>query len=429
MNVACFRAFRRLGGPITACALSSVLLVPSVPAQAAPSGSTTTLEITAGAAALYYLGAGIGANSKSKGARKEAETAFGDSADLFPAPYRLVKQTFTGAALTDPGAYAAAVAAAKAEPSLSLVDVRAFVIAAVATSSLRLLRIPTSIPTPGPDGVASPVELRNDFEVVRTCWNEYAAAPAPASSAPSGASSQSGGATPAVRPHGATTGRDQPHATLDVPASVPAVMFAQTSPVPAGTPTPPENALAASATTDCLAPLSDPRLAQLLRIAQLDVFDADAAFTSAPSLVQQVVNQQVGGNFVENVERSTVLAMLSISFLDEFPPGGSQQVEVVSGDGEPIFPTKKRPADFVAQSEIGASFDFPSTAIQFGTACLFGGTVAGCIGQLSSIESQAVSGLSAADACALGRATWIPPYSRIVHPRPSDPIFGQPPGC
>jgi hypothetical protein len=380
----------------------------ATPAHAEPSGATRTLEIVGGGSVMYY-GAQISAqNRKSKGARKEAEGYFdGSLAPLTYGEYKFVARESPGQERAD-------------SKALSLEDLRGRIIAVAAADSMAITGDPADALTSADVNVKTSALKRAAFETLRACWNAYLAAPA--APAPATATATANGdaastATPSGGPApsgGGSRGRHMFSADLR-----------SSDPFGAAGLTPVPSPLQPGKTPDCMQPLlitkvgidgAEPTL--VLPTVGLDVVDTAAAFAGAPSLTQQVASQQVGGNRVENQQRSFALALLAMSYLDIKRDGYRSYIALV----------KKPPSTLEA---LAPPPDVVPKILGFGTSCLFGAslTASSCVQAVGSIASQAVSGISAADACAFARRSWLPSYSRIQNKQDKDPIYGQPPGC
>lgn len=168
---------------------------------------------------------------------------------------------------------------------------------------------------------------------------------------------------------------------------------------------------------DCLRPVQP-----VLSTLGLDALDGEDAFANAPTLVQEVAIEQIGGNVVENRERELVVALLAIVFLDLYEPSQMRFRVISTANGTIVFPQP------VSVGTVETPTAAPTTVPAEATGCPLGGTTGPCLDSLSLLL-PAVSGVLQADSCAFAREAWIPPYSRIRHPQPTEPRYGEPPSC
>lgn len=411
----------------------------SSPAVAGPDGKTSTLEITGGASAVYYATQAIRVNVQSKRARSDAESQYRrhdyfvrDASGL--SQYKIVEYTENATA-------------ANSQQPKTLYDLRGYILDVVANdSSLRLTSIPQTIDTSN-----AGIVKRNAFEIVRGCWNEYTttATVVPATPTTPGNNDKpaAGDAAPAAKPDQKKPGGGKKPGAMAVSFAAyvtqapPGTNPAPVPPVPP-VQAPPNNALG-GAKLDCLQPLNATGFdnhadyKNLFKLLDVDVLDTANAFSSAPSLAQQIVNLQVGGNDVENQERAAVLAALCVLFLDLYPENGphTHRVAIVDRTGSIVFPKPAGLHAAAAAAQAGST-DVASTLTSFGQGCFFGSpSISSCQTSLSSLESQLTSGIAKADVCAFQQLVFMPTYQRIARNEGSTSTnynslaYGQPPGC
>lgn len=195
---------------------------------------------------------------------------------------------------------------------------------------------------------------RDQYEILRTCWNSVIV-PAPAD--------------PGSGKNAAPAAPTQPSAT------------------------------GAVAKLDCTARDKDTDYAVK---SVIDKYDASVAFSTAPSLYQQIVDLQVGSHKPENVVRIQTIYTLGELFLGYKP-----------GPAPPI------PGAAVSLSDVF-------------TSCVAKPDLFGCIGKIGDAEASAAADHRVAVACAFARLAWLPSYSAIkLQPGPidMDTNFGAARGC
>ena len=198
--------------------------------------------------------------------------------------------------------------------------------------------------------------LREQYEVLRDCWNSLIVSPPISADA----------------------------------AKKPLLTFAQVtaSAPPAGTP----------ALTGCSALRK--AVSNQFVDSRVDLYDAYVAFTTAPSLFQQIIDLNVGSHVADNTIRIRTVYLLGENFL-----------------GFRVTPSKP-PFASVSVKDVFAS-------------CVTNKSPFDCIAQISAAEASAAAAHRTAVACRFARETWLPSYSAVKTAShiADDAEFAGVPGC
>jgi hypothetical protein len=354
-------------------------------ASAAPSGKTSTTEIGAGGTILFFLVESIIVNHKAQGSKSQADAIY--------------KDDLSGMAWATPPPSAA---------PHTLAELYSDVIKSVSSETLL-------------------VKQRNEFEDFRGCYNGVliGATPTPAPAS-----------TTAAGPPSTNNQTSTDTSQSDVTGQGDDQMQADPKPSPAGgsgskkktkkpsTTKKPKSPTPTAATVPTPAPSKPPTITHscddLLRdvtatpapghsldysasVAPLDYIDLSNALTTAPSLMQQVEDQDVGSHGADDVIRGAFLLQSGWSFI--------QSIENVGG---------------APQSAMGVSYSALSDAYK---NCTSASSIFDCVSSLGSIENSLAQARNQRVACDWATGVWLPTYSEIRKRLISGLPPSRPPGC
>ena len=225
------------------------------------------------------------------------------------------------------------------------------------------------MPKSAPKG-QMPKDWRRPYEALRACWNRLIYVDPKASSAAAPAAAKPD-ASASAKPELLASGTPSP-APLIAPGNCAAGV------VPDGQP-----------------------LDIIFAGQYVDLVDAAAAFTSAPSLRQQIVDQRVGTYRSANVGRGEVLARLGGAFAATSPAA------------VPVVHYKSRSGPFGAHAEVAAS-GIPGEINAGYTSCVVKFSPFGCFSALDTAETNLESSLATNAGCRFARRYWLPPVGTIA---------------
>jgi len=351
-------------------------LLLGAPAKAAPNGKTWTSGITGAAALVLYAIEYQVAVKKAKGSVAQAQTVM--NVDLSALAYN------------SPGASAVK----------SLSDLKTQVSTEVGSRNLG-------------------AQSRTHFEDFRSCYNQViigGASPTPSSSPSPSASAKASSPSPhpsTPKPHPAK----KPHGSRTPPVSHPAQLalagsssskpqshaphpskspVGKPSPSPSPSPTGVKMAPGCEALLKDFAPSPQPTispLAQETSVSLVDLIDLTESLKSAPSLMQQVQDQDVGSYGLDDVIRGAFLIQMGERLVAE--------VSTPTPTPKPTRATKAISTPGLAEGE------------NIGKNCLLQPSPFDCISAIGSVEGMLAKSKQQRIACDWASGAWLPTYSQL----------------